>query len=98
MASSFTERDFAADLVRELTAALQAVSGDAVRVTAGTPGASGSGWSTTVAVAGSRQGTLLFWIDKAGATAIGRIIIGGEAAPSDQAITDAIREMWSQAA
>jgi flagellar motor switch protein FliN len=90
----------AADLVRELSTALQAVSGDAVSATPdpATAARSGAGWSTAISVAGVRQGALSVWIDKAGATAVGRIIIGGEVAPSDQAVTDALREMWSQAA
>jgi flagellar motor switch protein FliN/FliY len=98
MSATFSERDLASDLTQELAAALEAVAGASVTMAAAPGGATGAGWLTIISFSGVRQGSFAFWVDKAGAGAIGRLILGSDEAPDDPAVSGALREMWAQAA
>src|SRR5689334_16249712 len=54
---------------------------------------SGAGWFTTLVAGGSGSGQVRIWIDRDGAAACARLVLGIETDPGDEPVADLLRGM-----
>jgi flagellar motor switch protein FliN/FliY len=97
MADAPTANAYAAALVADLAAAIEAVLGDTVTVTPATVLEIPESWRLSLTAAGELEGPILAAIDRAGCELLARRMVGLDDAPEASVVADMLREMWAQA-
>ena len=97
MSAPLTNTALASGLMAEFASAIEAVVGGPVTTASG-PVPPGLGWAASLTASGEHEGTFTVWVDKDGAAAVTRLVLGIEGEVEPAAVSDMLREMWAQAA